>query len=152
MKRSDFSASQSDEGTEPEREEAARLGALLRKHTAPAARDFEGFNAGVLGRLAAETPAVLPKANIVPIASLMPLRRLVWGGFGGLAAAAALFLALVRPALEQPGPPPEYYAQVLKSTTSDPAISAVAVHSQQDGVTVLWIDGLDYIPAQKAKN
>lgn len=149
MKRSDLPPSQAYEGTEPEREEAARLGALLRRHSAPAGRDFEGFNAGVLGRIAAETPAVLPAAKIVPF---VPLRRLVWGGFGGLAAAAALFLALVRPALQQPGPPPEYYAQVLKATTSDPAISAVAVHSQQDGVTVLWIDGLDYVPAKKAKN
>jgi hypothetical protein len=139
MKRSDFPPN--DDDCLLENDEARRLGNFLRKYAPPAPeRDCSGFNAAVLQRIAAETPA--------PV--FLPLRRLLWGGLGGLAAAAALFVAWVQPALQQPGPPPEYYARILKATTSDPAISAVAVHSQQDDVTVLWIDGLDYIPSAKA--
>lgn len=143
MKRSDFPGNGGGEGPQAERE-TRQLGELLRRYSTPApGRDFVGLNAAVLRRIQAETAAPVPPA--------LPLRRLVWSGLGGLAA-AALFLAFVQPALRQPGPPPEYYAEILKSTTSDPAISAVAVHSEQDNVTVLWIDGLDYVPAQNANN
>jgi hypothetical protein len=143
------------ERAEAERSEALKLGDLLRRHAMGPVRGCEGLNAEVLRRIEAEMAAEVPaeiSAEAVPMAATgdsRPLGRLVWGGLGGLAAAAVLFFAFVQPVLHQPGPPPEYYAQILKASTTDPAISAVAVHSEDDQATVIWIDGLDYVPAQK---
>ncbi|GEM_PF-354298 len=141
---------------EAERSEALKLGDLLRRHAMGPVRGCEGLNAQVLARIQAETAAVdaasETPAEVAPMAvagGSKPLGRLVWGGFGGLAAAAVLFFAFVQPVLNRPGPPPEYYAQAFKATTADPTISAVAVHSEADQATVIWIDGLDYVPAQK---
>lgn len=143
-------------GADAERQSARKLGDLLRRQTAPAGSfpPGEAFNREVLRRIKAETEAELPEAAVpaVPSAPAWPWQRLVWSGTGGLAAAALLFLAFVQPALHHNGPPPEYYAQIFNTTTSDPAISAIAVHSNQENVTVLWIDGLDYVPKQKAHN
>lgn len=127
---------------EAERAAARQLGALLRQHApAPGFQNGEAFNHQILRRIEAETPA-----------PAWPWQRLLWSGTGGLAVAALLFFAFVAPALHRLGPPPEYYAQILNATTSDPSISAGAVHSNEENVTVLWIDGLDYVPAQKVKN
>jgi hypothetical protein len=43
-----------------------------------------------------------------------------------------------------------YFATVVDSRTFDPTISANTVYDPQDNVTVLWIDGLDYLPADYA--
>ncbi|XHR26993.1 MAG: anti-sigma factor family protein [Chthoniobacteraceae bacterium] len=143
------------ERAEAERSEALKLGDLLRRHAMGPVRGCEGLNAQVLARIQAEIPVEVPSempAEVLPMAATgasKPLGRLVWGGFGGLAAAAVLFFAFVQPVLNRPGPPPEYYAQIFKATTADPTISAVAVHSEADQATVIWIDGLDYVPAQK---
>lgn len=135
---------------EADRLQTRRLGNLLRRHAAATAlpplphADF--FNAQLLRRIEAEAP----KPQKAPI--LWPLRRLVWGGLSSLGLAALLFAGLVFPALRQQGPPPEYYAQILNAQTADSTISAVAMYPKNENVTVLWIDGLDYVPAEKAKN
>ena len=138
---------------EADRSAARQLGALLRSHsaaaTAPTLKNAEFFNHQLLRQIEAETPQSVPPAA-VPIP--WPFRRLIWGGLSSLGIAALLFVTLVLPTLNRPGPPPEYYAQILNASTGDPTISAVAVHSKKENVTVLWIDGLDYVPAQKAKN
>lgn len=143
---------------EADRAAALRLGDLLRGHAKAAASrpiphaDF--FNAEILHRIEAETP--LPASDAAGDTShaslplFFPLRRLLWGGLGSLGAAALLFATLVFPTLDRVGPPPEYYAQVLK--TADPAVSAVAMHPKEENVTVLWIEGLNYVPAEKSKN
>ena len=138
--------------TETDRLATQLLGGLLRRHAeATASRpvphaDF--FNAEILRQIEAETPrpAVAPRRGFL----FQPLRRLIWSGVASLGAATLLFAALVLPALNRTGPPPEYYAQVLK--TDDPAISAVAMRPKDENVTILWIDGLNYVPTEKAKN
>lgn len=39
-----------------------------------------------------------------------------------------------------------YVAQIIDAKTSDPSISATTVHSQDNQATVLWLDGLEYLP------
>jgi len=139
----------SPEQAEADRQQARQLGGLLRRHAADANPPLphpDFFNAQLLRQIQAETqrPEKAP--------SLWPLRRLVWGGLASLGAAALLFAGLILPSLHQPGPPPEYYAQILNAQTADSTISAVAMHSEEENVTVLWIDGLNYVPAEKAKN
>ncbi|MEI8234405.1 MAG: hypothetical protein WCH57_06925 [Verrucomicrobiota bacterium] len=134
---------------EADRLQARQLGGLLRRHAAAMDHPLphpDFFNAQLLRQIQAETPSP-QKAPL-----LWPLRRLVWGGLASLGAAALLFAGFVLPSLHQPGPPPEYYAQILNAQTADPTISAVAMHPKNENITVLWIDGLDYVPAEKAKN
>lgn len=133
---------------EADRTAARQLGGLLRQHpsTAPAIKNPDFFSAQILRQIEAEQPRIAR-----PTPSLLPFWRLIWGGLGSLGVAALLFAAFVAPTLHRVGPPPEYYAQILNSRTGDPTISAVSIHSKKEQVTVLWIDGLDYLPA-KAKN
>jgi len=134
---------------EADRAAVRQLGVLLRGHyaevPAPVLKNADFFNQQVLRQIEAETPPTAPPAaTVIP----WPFRRLVWGGLGSLGMAALLFVTLVLPQLH----PGQYYAQILQTQTGDPSISAVAVHSEKENVTVLWIDGLDYVPAKKAKN
>jgi len=138
---------------EADRAAAGNVGALLRGHfaqaPAPALKNAEFFNHQILRQIEAETQQSTPPAS-APLP--WPFWRMIWGGLSSLGVAALLFVTLVMPTLHRPGPPPEYYAQILNASTEDSAISAVAIHSKQENVTVLWIDGLDYVPATKAKN
>jgi len=136
---------------EADRAAARNVGALLRDHfaeaPAPALKNTEFFNHQILRQIEAEAPQSAP-----PVPFPWLFRWMIWGGLSSLGIAALLFATLVLPTLHHPGPPPEYYAQILNASTEDAAISAVAIHSKQENVTVLWIDGLDYVPVTKAKN
>lgn len=141
---------------ETDRSEALQLGMLLRTHydakaTAPAFKNEAFFNESIRQQIetdiAKNRKSSATSGNAIP----WPFWRMLWGGLGSLGLAAILFLSLVLPSLQHPGPPAEYYAQILKTQTSDPTISAVAIHSNEENVTILWIDGLDYVPA-KSKN
>ena len=134
---------------EADRAAALNLGALLRSQAeAPVLKNAEFFNQQLLRAIEAEAAPQSTPPAAAPFP--WPFWRLVWGGVSSLGIAALLFAMLVLPALQRPGPPPEYYAQILNASTEDPAFSAVAVHHKQENVTVLWIDGFDYLPA-KAK-
>lgn len=137
---------------EADRAAARRLGALLRgqpaETMAPTLKNPEFFNLRILQQIEAEAP----QSAALPAPIPWPFRRMIWGGLSSLGIAALLFATLILPGLNQQGPPPEYYAKIINASTEDPAISAVAVHSEKENVTVLWIDGLDYVPAKKAKN
>ena len=43
-----------------------------------------------------------------------------------------------------------YFATVVDSRTFDPTVSASTVYDPRSNVTVLWLDGLDYLPADYA--
>lgn len=134
-----------------DRAQAMELGKLLRGQfaSAPALKNPDFFNAQILRLIESEQPNKTESPAHGRLS--WSLRRLIWGGLGSLGAAALLFVTLVLPSLQRPGPPPEYYAQILNAKTGDPSITAVAIHSKKEKVTVLWLDGLDYVPA-KSKN
>ena len=125
---------------------ALQLGNLLRKeYRAPELRNADFFNHQILQRIAAETPRREEMAETAP--AFWPLWRMAWAGGLSLIIAAVLFYAVVRPG---PSPAPaakDLLAQVLDANTTDPGVTASSFQSKADSVTVLWLDGLDYIPA-----
>jgi hypothetical protein len=79
------------------------------------------------------------------------LARMAWAGAFCLALALALYKTTI-PAGAPQGPDSKYFAQVVEAWPSDPSISATTVYSPEENVTVVWLDGLDYIPASIALN
>jgi anti-sigma factor RsiW len=131
-----------------EKEEALRLGEFLRTHpTAPKLTNPDFFNHQFMQRIAAETPRPAAKER----AWFWSIPRLAWAGAFCLAVAFALFKTTI-PSGPPAGKESKYFAQVVEAWPSDPSISATTVYSAEDNVTVVWLDGLDYIPASYALN
>jgi len=131
---------------EQERAEAAKIGGLLRAHLkVPALTNADFFNHQILQQIEAERPKAVP----VPQKSHFDwsLSRLFWAGATCLLITFGLYITFVAPA-PRSSPQIDYYAQILNTQTDDPDISAVAFHSKKDNVTVLWLDGLDYVPRE----
>jgi anti-sigma factor RsiW len=125
-----------------EKEEALRLGDFLRSHpTAPSLSNPDFFNHQLMQRIAAETPREPEKKQ----ASFWSLPRLAWSGAFCMALAFALYKSTVTP----PAPvasDSKYFAQVVETWPTASGISATTVYSEEDECTVVWLDGLDYIP------
>lgn len=129
-----------------EREAALKLGELLREHpSAPTLTNADFFNLQLQQRIAAETPRVRDPAAPAAAWSFWRLPRLVWAGALSLLVAGALYTVLIPPAVSYDKAP--YFAQVVEAWPADASISATTVYDPQDNVTVLWLDGLDPIPA-----
>jgi anti-sigma factor RsiW len=129
-----------------EKHEALRLGKLLRTHpTAPRLSNPDFFNHQLMQRIAAETPRPVEKERV----SFWSLPRLALAGAFSLLVAFGLYKTTI-PTGTAAGDPSKYFAQVVEAWPSDPSISATTVYSSEDNVTVLWLDGLDYIPATYA--
>jgi anti-sigma factor RsiW len=131
-----------------EREDAQKLGKFLREHpTVPRLASPDFFNHQLMQRIAAETPRPAEQRH----GSLWSLPRLAWAGAFCLLGAFALFKTLIPPS-SPASRDSTYFAQVVEAWPSDPSISAVTVYSPEDNVTVVWLDGLDYLPATYALN
>jgi len=129
-----------------EKEDALRLGALLRTPpTAPKLTNPDFFNHQLMQRIAAETLRPEEKKQV----SFWSLPRLAWAGAFCLIAALALYRTTI-PTGAPVGDEPKYFAQVVEAWPADPSISATTVYDPTDNVTVVWLDGLDYIPATYA--
>jgi len=126
-----------------ERTSAAELGALLREHSLPPAlSNAEFFNHQLRHRIAQEDPAgSLPGER----RSWWSLPRLAWSGAFCLLVAGVLFQALIpRGTGADPSP---YFAEVIDARPLSEGISADTIYTPRDNVTVVWLDGLDYLPA-----
>ena len=130
-----------------ERAEARKLGDLLRAQPAPPMGNEDFFHHQLMQRLAAETPRAAAPGRARGWFWSLP--RLVLAGAACLALAGGLFTALI-PAGRPPSAPSDYYAEVLDLRPGDPSISASTLSNPEDNVTVVWLDGLDYIPASYA--
>ena len=127
---------------------ARKLGDLLRTHsTAPALSNADFFNLQIQQRIEAEQP----RPRVAPARGggsfFLPISRLIWAGAACLGIAALLYKTMI-PAAHTPETS-NYFAQVVESWTSDPGISATTVYDPKDNVTVLWLDGLDYMPSEQ---
>ena len=141
-----------------DKREAERLGNLLRRYaSAPALTNADFFNNQLMARVAAEERR---PARREPFA--WPLPHLAWAGICCLLVAFAFskavlpFAAPPHPGTQMadvvtPMPDPvgsgPYNVQVLDAESSDPNVSVSTVQSSEDHVTVLWVEGLDYVPA-----
>jgi hypothetical protein len=118
-----------------ERDDMSKLKQLLQRNLVPgelARADF--FTTKLMEQ-------IVPAERSLP--SWLGVPRLAWGGVGSLAAALLLFLVFI-PHQKLPTFQPEYVAEVLKTTTTDPKISATV--DSEKGITLIKLDGVDKVP------
>jgi hypothetical protein len=124
-----------------------KLSAFLRTHAAPAElKNADFFNHQLRERIEADQRTLMPAKREH---SFWPLSRLIWAGALSLFAAALLIRFTIPFGPHEIKTESEYLAEVLNTRTGDPAISATTFHSKEN-LTVLWLDGLDYLPENYA--
>jgi anti-sigma factor RsiW len=124
---------------------ARRIGELLREHRPEAVlKNADFFNHQLMQRIAAEEPAGARAADSHP--SVFPLGRLAWFAAFCLAMAAGLYESAVSKGPYQNKAESHYLAEILDAKPGNSNITATAFHAQKTGVTVLWLDGMDYLP------
>jgi anti-sigma factor RsiW len=129
-----------------EKDAAHQLGRLLREHpTAPRLSNPDFFNHQLMQRMTAETPRPVEKKRSV----FWSIPRLAMAGAFCLAVSLVLYRTTI-PSGPVPLDKSRYFAQVVENWPGNPNVSASTVYSPDDDVTVVWLDGLDYIPATYA--
>jgi len=130
-----------------EKDAALKLGRLLREHpTPPPLGNPDFFNHQLMQRIAAETAHPEEKKR----SFFWSIPRLAWAGAVCLVISLALFKATIPSGPVPAAKQSNYFAQVVESWPKAPNVSASTVYSPEDDVTVVWLDGLDYIPATYA--
>jgi hypothetical protein len=71
---------------------------------------------------------------------------LAWGGLGAVTAGIVLFITLI-PHGDLSDPGSGYVAEVLKTTTIDPNVSATV--ESRKGITIIKLEGLEKVPADE---
>jgi hypothetical protein len=127
-----------------EKEGALKLGALLRDHCqAPELGNADFFNHQLMQRIGAETAGRPSRRALI----FWTLPKLAWAGaFCMTMVSVIYFVAVPKGPVEYPSGS-EYVAQILDTQTGDPTITATTIHSKDNKLTVLWLDGLDYLPS-----
>ena len=114
-----------------EKTSTARLGDVLRAHSvAPAMHHADFFNHQILREIA---PAPAPARR-----AAWPLWRLAFASACCLFAVLGIYQTFVKNSA-----PPRHFAQVLSVTAGDPGLTAEVIDG--DGISVVWVDGLDYL-------
>jgi anti-sigma factor RsiW len=142
---------------EADRADAQRLGRFLRSLPAPVLPNADFFNTQLLQRIAAETAPKAVPAHERPAETASPsfwsLPNLAWAAAACLLLSLAIFQGSHRPtglegSASQPSPGfASAESEIVSTVTDDPNITATPIRAANDGMTVLWLDGLDYLPA-----
>ena len=151
--RAEFEAALEDRAAaEAEKNQAHKLGALLKERLQPRAMGNEEFFHHQL-RERIERETAVPESRATPALreTWWSIRRLLWLGATSLAVFAVCTFFVMR---EQPAPSQsEYLTQILNSRV-DPGVGPDATVSifqtKDDRVTVLWVDGLKSLPSEYA--
>lgn len=133
----EFEAELSAQGLDPAREKAAFASTqrLLRTRVSPQLTNADFFLHQLRHRLEAE------QAESTSSRRLWTWPALVWGGASATAVAAVLF-ALMIPLQSTRS---SYFATVVDSRTYEDGLSADTVYNPKDNITVVWIDGMDFM-------
>ena len=123
---------------------SARCSVRIRPRRRCRIPDF--FNLQLLQRIEADLPR--ERARAERPALFWPLSRLAWAGAFCLLVAFGLFKATI-PTAADAGEKSPYFAQVIESWPGADTISATTVYNPRDNVTVLWLEGLDYLPGSQ---
>jgi anti-sigma factor RsiW len=127
-----------------DKKDVERLGHLLRRHAdVPSLTNADFFSHQMMARIAAdssETRAVRRHRWWT-----WSLPQLAMAGAACLLVAGGLFKMMIPVGAVDAGKP--YFAEIVDARTDDPHVSATPVYNAKDNVTVLWLDGLDYLPA-----
>ncbi len=128
---------------------AHEIGNLLRQHYQPAElTNIDFFNHQLMQSIQPNLPESPPSrthSRSAPSFSWM-----AWSGSVSLILAFMLFQLVIPEAPQRNPSPAEYVTQVINAHTTDPAIFATALPSKEGDPTVLWLDGLDYLPENYA--
>jgi hypothetical protein len=149
----EFEASLSDRATaEAEKLEAQKLGALLKAQLAPRAMGNEDFfNHQVRERIERESATEVTSTRDSPPGFSWTIGRLIWSGATALAIFAVCTFFVMRS--REPADQSQYLSQILNARV-DPGMSPYATVSmfqtKEDKITVLWVDGLQSLPAEYA--
>lgn len=149
--RAEFEASLADRAAaESEKEQAHKLGALLKAELQPRPMGNEDFFQHQLRqRIAAEAWPEAPGTRLRETWWTIP--RLVWMGVTSLAIFAVCTFFVMR---EEPAPDQSQYLSQILNAKVDPNVSPHATVSifqtKEDHVTVLWVDGLKSLPPEYA--
>ena len=143
-----FEQEMRDRGFNPEleRSAASRTAALLRDHSqTPRIANADFFNHQIRHRIESSLDESAPVPSRQP--SWLGIPWLAWAGAASLLIAAALFKGLIPIGGGSLAERSTYFATVVDARTFENTVSASTVYNPKDNVTVLWLDGLDYLPA-----
>jgi len=149
----EFEASLPDKAAaEAEKRGAEKLGTLLKTHLPCAAMgNEEFFNHQLRERIARDEPAAVGRETAGAGRAWWPIRRLVWVGSTALAIFSVCTFFVMRE--KAPTDQSQYLTQILNARV-DPAVSPNATISmfetQENKVTVLWVEGLQSLPSEYA--
>ena len=146
----EFEASLSDKpAAEAEKRDAKKLGVLLKEQLgAQALSNAEFFSHQLRERIAREAAA---QDRHGERSTWWTVRRLAWSGATSLAIFVICAVVVMRE--RNPGEQSEYLTQILNARV-DPAVSPNAttyvLEAKKEKVTVLWVEGLQSLPADYA--
>lgn len=136
------------ESLRQEQRQIGSLGSLLRSTPRPALENADFFNNQILREIEAEQAAIRREA-----AARVPAGRRLPAWFFPISLSAAAALALL--AFSKFGAEPQEESgntEVLAATVDLQNVSAVAFELPDSDIAVIWIDGLDYLPANHPIN
>jgi hypothetical protein len=107
------------------------------------------FNHQLMQRIEAETPKPVVAEKKRPFFLSIP--GLAWAGAFCLLVTVGLFETII-PGGERHIDKSTYFAQVVETWPASPNVTASTIYDPKDNVTVVWLDGLDYLPASYALN
>ena len=150
----EFEASLPDKtAAEAEKRAAQKLGTFLKKHlTCAAMGNEEFFNHQLRERIGHDEPAARERGTAGTGRVWWPIGRLAWVGSTALAIFAVCTFFIMRE--KAPTDQSQYLTQILNARV-DPAVSPNATISmfetQENKVTVLWVEGLQSLPSEFAQ-
>lgn len=149
-----FEIQMRERGLDPAAERAAskKLHQLLCENSsAPEMKHADFFNRQLMYRIEQEQRAeAKPASAPAGFWRWLILPKMAWAGLACLLIAGVTYKTLIPVTGPSPLEQSTYFATVVDSRTFDPTVSANTVYDPRDNITVLWIDGLDYLPADYA--
>jgi len=148
----EFEASLPDKAAaETEKRDARKLGTFLKEHLACRAMGNEEFFHHQLRERIADDAGRRPLESAGSGRVWWPIGRLVWVGATALAIFSVCTFFVMR---EKPTTEPSQYLSEILTARVDPAVSPNATismfKSNEDRVTVLWVEGLQSLPSEYA--
>jgi hypothetical protein len=125
-----------------EKAEWTKLQRVLRDNLAPVELTNSAFFNGQLLQQISQASS----GNRGLVAGWFGIPWLAWGGLGAVTAGVVLFITLI-PHGDLSDPGSGYVADVLKTTTIDPKVSATV--ESRKGITIIKLEGLEKVPADE---
>ncbi len=129
---------------------ARNVGNLLRGHgRAPELQNADFFNHQLMRQIEADQPKPAAARAEKRAWFSWSLSRMALAGALSIAVAFGLYEIMIPQQPLQKPAQSQGIVQIITTKGGDEGISAVAYQSRRNDVTVLWLDGLKYIPDQK---